>query len=793
MAKLHLIANSHLDPVWLWRWKEGFAEIRATFRSALDRLNEFPELKYTSACAEYYQWIEKLDKEMFEEIRQKVKEGRWNIVGGWFVQPDCNIPCGESFARHGLISQRYFKKKFGIIAKTGYNVDSFGHCASIPQIIKRSGMDNYVFMRPMKNEKDLPNDLFMWESADGSRVCSFRISGSYALGVWEKMDVMLDYKAMADEKNQDEMAFFGIGNHGGGPTIALINEINKMNIPDAVYSTPDDYFAGINRENLPVVADELQIHAIGCYSASTFVKNGNRRCENNLLVAEKLCVLAKHLVGTEYPKKRLDKAWKNLLFNHFHDTICGCAVKKAYEDAGYLYGEIMSITEQAINYAVQAIAQKIDTLGDTELPSFKKSGKWQNWRIWEHEVLGTPIVVFNPHTWTVKSPVEITTVATKMTDLYDREIPFQMVRGDQTNGIHDMHHTVFMAEVEPLGYKVYRLFSEKESEASFDNKVIVEGNVMENSKIRVEFSKVTGDICRLYDKAGQKYLIDGECKAILLDDSTSDTWAHGKKNLGELVGMFDTPEFKVIEDGNIYTTLRVMTYYQQSVLQRDYVLMPDSDRILVKAKVDFHEKFKALKLTFPKIGNYVTAKIPYGTIQRGEINKEFPCGSWIASDRLCVANDCKYGYDTTENEMRMTVLRSTLYAFHFSGRDEFCEFMDMGVHEFNYLVCPYVDNAEAERCASELNFGLIPTMESFHRGPLPLKFSGYDADADNIVVTAVKQAEDGDNDVIRFVEMNGENHNVSLEIFGKTIAAEVRHHEIKTFKSDRTEVNLIEW
>ena len=136
MAKMHLNGNAHVDPVWLWRWQEGYSEVLATFRSALDRMKEFPEFKFTSACAAYYQWVEQIDKDMFEEICQRVKEGRWNVVGGWFIQPDCNIPCGESFARHALISQRYFKEKFGVTAKTGYNVDSFGHSGSLPQILK---------------------------------------------------------------------------------------------------------------------------------------------------------------------------------------------------------------------------------------------------------------------------------------------------------------------------------------------------------------------------------------------------------------------------------------------------------------------------------------------------------------------------------------------------------------------------------------------------------------------------------------------------------------------------------
>lgn len=788
MANLHLIGNAHIDPVWLWRWQDGFSEVLATYRSALDRMNDFPDYKFTSACAVYYQWIEKIDPEMFEEIQERVKEGRWNLVGGWYLQPDCNMPCGESFARHGLVSQRYFKEKFGVTAKTGYNVDSFGHNGNLPQILKKSGMDNYVFMRPGPHEKDIKESLFLWESADGSRVCTYRIPVGYGL-VSSELAVLEKLRDKVNEDDQDYMAFYGVGNHGGGPTIKLIHEMNQLDIPNKVYSTPDEYFAGIDTEKLPVVADELQHHARGCYSASTFVKAGNRKCEKNLLAAEKFCSMAKHLVGTKYPKEKLDKAWRNLMFNQFHDILCGCSIKKAYEDVGYQFGEIMSITEQAINFALQSISRRIDTLGDETLPSYKTR---KNWRVWEHEVLGTPVVVFNPHTWPVKLPVQLNVLATKMTDDKGKEIPYQIVRGDQTNGT-DNYHTAFLADVEPLGYAVYRVFSEQQGEAEFRKETSCKDNVLENDCIRVEFSKRTGDICRFYDKRSQKYIIEKACRAILLDESDADTWAHDKVYLGEMVGMFDTPEFSVIEDGLVRTTLRVTTRYNHSLLQRDYTITPGSDVVTVKTKVDFHEKHRTLKFAFPTESEEVIAKIPYGTISRKKELGEEPCGSWLAAGNLCVANDSKYGYDTTSDEVRLTVLRSAIWADHFGVRDEFCEYMEQGVHEFVYSVSPYENNCDAEKKAEELNFGLRAVVDSFHKGNMPERKNCFSCDGENIIVTAIKQAEDGEEPVVRFCEMNGKDGKVSLRLFDKAIDTSVAHNEIKTFKMDGTEVNLIEW
>ena len=171
MKTMHMIGNAHIDPVWLWQWREGFHEVKATFRSALDRMNETPDFVFTCACACYYQWVEENDPEMFEEIRVRVKEGRWAVVGGMWIQPDMNAPSGESIARQLLYSQRYFKERFGFAVNTGYNVDSFGHNAMMPQLFKKAGIENYIWMRPGIHENpDISEGPMTWEAPDGSRV-----------------------------------------------------------------------------------------------------------------------------------------------------------------------------------------------------------------------------------------------------------------------------------------------------------------------------------------------------------------------------------------------------------------------------------------------------------------------------------------------------------------------------------------------------------------------------------------------------------------------------------------------
>ena len=792
MPDVYLIGNAHLDPVWLWRWQDGFSEIMATYRSALDRLYEFPETKFTSACAVYYQWIEKIDPGMFREIQEMVKAGRWEITGGWFLQPDCNIPDGESFMRHTLISQRYFQEKFGVTAKTGYNVDSFGHNAGIPKILKAGGMENYVFMRPSPAEQGRNESLFWWESDDGSRVCTFRIPIRYNIN-HQRLDQLEEIIDKANGENLDMMAFYGVGNHGGGPTIRLIDSINKMDRKELRYATTAEYFGKVRSDDLPVIAGELQHHARGCYSAETSIKKGNRKCEQNLLAAEVFCTMAKALTGTEYPAKKLNKAWKNVLFAQFHDIMGGCCVQKAYADTGYLHGEAMSITEQEINAALQRITWNIDTLQGETLPSYKYDIHSRGqWAIWEHEVLGTPVVVFNAHPWPVRQCVQVYAIANKMTDPEGNEIPYQIVRGEHTDGT-DKYNTAFMAEVPAMGYAVYRLFTEKESQESFASELTATERTLENSCLSLELDPVTGDICRLYDKKAGKLLIGKACKAVLLDETACDTWAHDKKDLGPVVAEFTAQSFELKECGPVRASIRATVACGNSQIQRTYTLEAGSDRVRVYTKADFHEKHRALKFTFPLTEETVTAKIPYGTVTRQGYTGEEPCGTWFASGGLCVANDCKYSYDTCDGQMRMTVLRGAIYADHFAVRDEYCEHMEQGIHEFEYSLFPHQDNSTSEKKAAELNFGLRRVMGSFHKGHLPEKMGCIDVSGDSVMISAVKQSEDGTGSILRAYEMDGKAASAKIKLFDKTVSVSLSHNAMKTYDENGNELNAMEW
>lgn len=809
--KLFLIGNAHLDPVWLWRWQEGFAEIKATFRSALDRMKEFPEFKFTCGCAAYYKWVEENAPEMFEEIKERVKEGRWVLVGGQWIQPDCNAPSGESFARHSLFSQRYFYEKFGVMAKVGYNVDSFGHNGTLPQILKKSGMDYYIFMRPDSSENTtIPSNLFWWESQDGSRVMAFKIPFSYGQyyfednGIdpveWQKLVATLK---LADEQKVDFMGFYGIGNHGGGPTIAALNMIRKMKkeIGEDVFihSSPNEYFEAMSKmdQEIPVVKSDLQHHASGCYSTHSETKASNRKVEHRLATAERFSSIANILFGLNYPKDPLNKAWQNVMFNHFHDIMGGCSIKEAYDDAREFYGEALNIGAETLNAAVQKISWSIDTMGDNILSLSKD----KDWKVWETGDMGVPLVVFNPLSWEVKAPIQVNKACKSITDEKGNVMEIQTVRASQTNGT-DKWDTLFLAAIPAMGYRVYWLFRDKEMKSSIsEGTLTAEAGILENDFIRLEIDKNSGYISKMFDKKNNIDVLKGKgAVPVVVNEVDSDTWAHRIFEFRDEVGKFGDASVKLIEAGPLRTKLRVTSRYNDSTLRQDFILYKNKPDVEVRVKLDWREKHKLLKLSFPV--NVEAAKatyeIPFGFIDRPVNGTEEHGHQWLdVSGKACgreemnyglaLLNDSKYSFDVKDNDLRMTVVRSPIFADHFGERDDLCEYMDQGVQEFTYSLVPHAccwQKAGIVKKANELNVVPIQIIETYHKGKLPQTFLGLGISEENIIATAFKRAEDGEDYILRCYETSGNATKVAIEIpmLGRKFDADFSKCEIKTFR-----------
>ena len=789
--KFYLIANAHLDPVWQWRASEGLSLVKSTFRSALDRMKEYPDYTFTSACAGYYKWIKRSEPEMFDEIRERIKEGRWAVVGGMWVQPDCNIPSGEAFCRHLLYSQKFFKENFGFIAKTGYNVDSFGHNGMLPQILKRSGIDNYIYHRPDRRIEKLnlpPEELHDWQSPDGSRVRAFRIPDAYCGDIHEQR-----LEAHYFNKSQPMMVFFGVGNHGGGPSKEHIRHANDfIQKGKFKYSLPDSYFEETKNVPAPLVAEDLQHHASGCYSANSKIKNMNRRAETELVTAEKLDTLAHLVTGSSLHKKDLESAWERVMFNQFHDILAGCSIKEAYTDAENAYGYARETAFDVNTFSAQRISWRIKTTDFLNADVSEMRG-----RMWYKKGEGSPMVVFNPHSFPVKSVAEFGTQdVSKVLDANGNEILFQLVRASYTDGGH-VKKCIFEADIPSYGYAVYYLYhKETATNTSYDSPLIATTNSLENDKVKVVFDAETGAISSYLHKATNDNFAEGLLgKAVVCDDSANDTWGHHIYDYNIDVGSFGNGTLTLIEDGPIRSTVKSVVTYGNSKLTRYYSLYRNSEKISVRTVLDLDEPYKSVKLSFKAAlkNPTVTYSMPYGFIEKIANGEEEPCHAWCDLHEengkgLALLNTSKYSFCAIGNDFRMMIARSCAYLDHYgqSKRDGEMEFLDKGEQEFFYEIVPHVQkiNSDLFRMSEILNNPLQTHQETHHDGFLPQSYSALSVSQANVVVTAVKSAEDGNGVILRIVETDGKNTEASVNFaaLNATFTMTWNPQEIKTVR-----------
>ncbi|SDM26406.1 alpha-mannosidase [Allokutzneria albata] len=804
---LHMIGNSHIDPVWLWQWPEGYQEVRATFQSAVDRMTEYPEFVFTMDGVVYLAWVEESDPELFERISERIAEGRWQVAGGWWVEPDCNLPGGESFARHGLYSQRYLREKFGVMATTGCNVDPFGHNASIPQILRKSGMDSYIFMRPGPHEMTLPGPYFWWESADGSRVLTYRIPHEYCSSS-QDLGYQVDKSlAQLPPDLPELMVFYGVGNHGGGPTKANLDSIRRLDavdgLPSMKCSWPRTYFDGLveRGEDIPVHTGELQHHAVGCYSAHSGVKRWNRQSENLLARAEKWSAIASVVAGIPYPLADFDAAWKLVLFNQSHDTLGGCSIEPAYEDSRDQYGHAKSLANNAFNHAVQSLSRRIDIPAEPEM---------------------TPLVVFNPHPWPLRTGVEFEfggfpAFDAKAVDDDGEPVAVQRIRSSAT--VQGWRRKLVLdADVPPMGYRTYRIYPAKETPAS--TLVRAEDSVLENEFLAVEFDRATGWLTSLRDKVSDVELINGNSTghAVVIED-LSDTWGHRVRSYDKVAGEFAVDSVRLVENGPVRAIVRVRSTYNNSTLVEEFVLGAHERHVEVRVTLDWQEKQRMLKLRFPTALSEAKAtfEIPYGHIERPTDGSEEAAQSWVdvsgtlpggRTAGLSVLNDGKYGHDVRDSDIGITVARSPVYAWHEPKElepEEFYSYLDQGIQQFTYRLVPHAGDwrkAETVRSAAELNQRAFTLLESYHEGDLPQRQSFLAVDNEAVLLTVLKGAQDDDGDlVVRAYETTRQEVEATIELplLNRMVHGRFGPSEIKTFRVPRdpeqpiVETDLLEY
>lgn len=767
--KTYLIGNAHLDPVWQWRVPEGLALVKSTYQSALDRMEEFPEYVFTSACAGYYHWIKLSEPELFERICQRVREGRWRYVGGMWVQPDCNLPCGESFARHLLYSQRFFTENFGAPTHTGYNVDSFGHNGMLPQLLQKAGIENYVYMRPndTREKPQLgPHNLHFWQSPDGSRVLAYRIPdcfGGYTGAVTrERLELL-----QALEPTQ--MLFYGIGNHGGGPAVEHLKAAEALRREDdsLVYAGPQDYFEAVRAngeaETAPTVTQDLQHHASGCYSANSKIKQLNRQAEAQLICAEKAAVLSHLLTGASPCREAITAAWQRVMFNQFHDILAGCSIKPAYADAYHAFGAALQTALETETYAAERISWRINTTRYFEnRPSEMRD------RLWAHEGEGSPMVVFNPHSFPVKTQVAFGMgFVSGVVDSQDRDVPFQLVRAPYTDGGH-YQQCLFEAELPAYGWGTYFIFHRDQSHESpaAENEFALTEHSLENSRVRLTFDKVTGGLASFVDKETGREVSGGILgRTVLCEDIENDTWAHHVYNLNRDVDEFVCTDIQIAETGPLRACVKTTSVCRQSVLTQYFTLHRGSNQVEVRCKLNFNEKYKLAKLCFTANAETpsVVYSMPFGFLEKQPDGAEEPCHKWAVlkgsdGSGLAVLNDGKYSFCAQGRELRFAAARGCAYLDHFGApsRDGEMEFLDQGLQEFTYALRPFDGElVPVVRAAELLNLPCKLYNETHHTGTLPPVYGGISVSADNILVETIKTAENGTGLVLRALECAG--------------------------------------
>lgn len=781
---LHAIGNAHIDPVWLWRWTEGLETIRSTFASVLERMKEFPEFHFTGSSAAFYWLLEQTDPDMLAEIRERVREGRWEIVGGWWIQPDCNIPCGESFVRQALYAQRFFQKTFGVTATVGYNPDSFGHAGTLPQILRQAGLTRYIFMRPGPHEKTLPANVFWWQSPDGSRVLAARITRSYA--TWGE-DLAEHVRASAEgapDFLDDYIVFYGVGNHGGGPTIQNIRSL--LETPAVQVSTLETFFEAVEAQAeagapIPTVAEDLQHHARGCYTAHSEVKRQNRRTEHLLMTAERVASMAWALSGRDYPQQALTEAWQSVLFNQFHDILAGTSLPEGYEDARDLYGHAAALGGYALHTSLQALTTQIDTRGE-----------------------GTPLVVFNPLPWAVKAPVEVERGSARLKDEQGNPVAAQEV---QSSTVTAQRRSLFVVDLPPMGYRVLRAEAgvvPASPSGSLLTEVSSEGAVLENDFWRLEVNRA-GHLSRLYDKRHRVEVLSAPANVGVVIADPSDTWSHDVAAFRHEIGRFDGAQLAVEELGEVRACLRIETRWGNSWMMQRLYLYRELDIIECRATINWQEQYRMLKIAFPLRLHEprVTAEAPYGFTLREPNGEEEPCQQWIdlsgwtmndSGERIpygfALLNDSKYGYDAQGSELRLSILRSPAYAHHDPSQlhpQKRYYYIDQGIQTVTYRLVPHEGSwqeAHVPRRAWELNVQPITVNEYIHEGSLPPTASLLRVEPANVLVTVCKKAEDSDAFIVRAYETTGQpcTARVEMPLIGIRWEAHIGACEIKTWR-----------
>jgi len=688
-------SNAHIDAAWLWREKETIEVCKNTFNSVFNIMNEKPGFTYTQSSAQYYKWMEDYYPEVFQGIKDKMKIGRWEAIGGMWIEPDCNLIDGVSWSRQLLYAKRYFKNKLGADITIGWNPDSFGYNWNMPMFFQNAGIDAFVTQKIGWNDTNVfPYRVFWWESPDGSKILSY-FPFDYVNTITQQfqlVDWLRQFEANTGFTNM--LVLFGVGDHGGGPSIDMIERIEHLKTidvyPNVVYGTTNQYLEWLKGQDLsdvPVWNDELYLeYHRGTYTTQANMKKFNRLSEITLSNAEKFSSLSSLMFGGKYRSNDLEEAWQGVMLNQFHDLLPGSGIREIYIDAMQTYKHSLDIADFTSNEALKNLSQNINT-------SVIKEGK--------------PVVVFNPLSWERNDIVQLDLPEGDLTNyaVYDNEgngVPSQLIRSDTYK-----NKILFIADGVPsYGYKVYSLVGE--NSPSLSENQLSSTNSVENEFFKITVDEKSGWIKSIYDKKNGKEILAGEGNRLqLLEDKPTawDAWNIGWTGV-EFPMTFRKMEVK--ENGPVRTVLSVYHDYLKpgvvkdfptenfpsSFFRQDIILYNGIDRIDFLTDVDWWEDKTMLKVEFPLTvqDTIATYEIPSGSITRStqrnnSWNKarfEVSAIRWadVSKDDYGVSliNNSKYGYDIKDNVMRLSLLRSPKWPDPTADRGE---------HQIEYSLYPH--------------------------------------------------------------------------------------------------------
>jgi len=791
-ANYHLTGNSHIDAAWLWPWTETVDTVKRTFSSAVQLMSEYPDYTYTQSAAAYSQWMADKYPDLNAQIAKRVDEGRWELVGGMWIEPDLNMPDGESLVRQLLVGQAAFQKIYGHTAMIGWNPDSFGYNWQLPQIYKRSGIDFFVTQKMAWNDTNkLPLKLFWWESPDGSKVLTY-FPHDYANTNLDPVRLAKDFAAASKDAPgmSSMMDLFGVGDHGGGPTRTMLDQGRHWMQPDKVvpreaFGTALPYLQQMEKEtapdspvwnyttlaegktalpappageiSVPTWDDELYLeYHRGVFTTQAAHKRNMRESAEWMLNAEKYASLA-WLDGNTYPADELNDAWKHVLFNQFHDLAAGSGIGVIYKDAQRDYNQVRWATNEIAAKSLKTIAARVDT----------SEGK------------GVPVFVFNPLAWerggvgevSVQMPHGADNVT--LLDAQGHVVPSQALSVDEPT--HTFHLLFKVDSVPSMGYTVLHAVDEQHE---LPTDLTSAGLTMENSELRVVVDPKTGCITSLFDKhGGFEALAANSCgnelQAFVDKPKQYDAWNIDPGTLDETPTLLhEAGEVKMVETGPLRSVIRVSRTWHKSKFVQDLILYARSDELIVHNNFDWHEQHVLLKASFllASTSKVATYEIPYGSIERPTTRNnsfekarfEVPALRWAdegdGMHGLSLLNSSKYGYDAVGNVLRLSLLRAPTWP----DPDA-----DQGKQVFDYAVYPHMGSWKTANTVErgwEFNYKLHAMQVEAHEGALSPTHSFVSIDGTHVVLTALKKAEDGKALIARFYEWAGENDNVTLTL-----------------------------